>query len=147
MSMKNLMCRPCWFWLIFILHFYGNFLFLSQLIVKSSGEVKYTSLRLIWRSQIKPLETLLFCLLLHLFYQKSPSSKSRIRVYLLLVDRNPTTTTHKLIIGYSGICHLQLRPAYYLRLHPTQRLVIIYHSKCIIYVTRVNPSSLSSWKV
>jgi hypothetical protein len=31
-----------------------------------------------------------------LFYQKSPSSKSRIRVYLLLVDRDPTMTTHKL---------------------------------------------------
>jgi hypothetical protein len=33
--------------------------------------------------------------LLHLFYQKSHSCKSRIRVYLLLVDRDPTTTTHK----------------------------------------------------
>ncbi len=32
--------------------------------------------------------------LLHLLYQKSPSSKSRIRVYLLLGDRDPTTTTH-----------------------------------------------------
>ena len=29
MSMKNLMCKPCWFWLRFILHFYGNFFFLS----------------------------------------------------------------------------------------------------------------------
>jgi hypothetical protein len=33
--------------------------------------------------------------LLHLLHQKSPSSKSRIRVYLLLVDRDPTTTTHR----------------------------------------------------
>jgi hypothetical protein len=32
--------------------------------------------------------------LLHLLHQKSPSSKSRIRVYLLLVDHDPTTTTH-----------------------------------------------------
>ncbi len=32
--------------------------------------------------------------LLHLFYQKSPSSKSRIKGYLLLVHRDPTTTTH-----------------------------------------------------
>jgi hypothetical protein len=31
----------------------------------------------------------------YFFYQKSPSSKSRIKGYLLLVDRDPTTTTHR----------------------------------------------------
>jgi hypothetical protein len=61
------------------------------LITLSSGEVRLYFLEIDLKNQIKPVLPLL-----HLLHQKSPSSKSRIRVYLLLVDRNPTTTTHNM---------------------------------------------------
>ena len=64
----------------------------------SSGEVRLYFLEIDLRSQIKPLETLLFCLFYICYTRSLLPLKSRIRVYLLLVDRDPTTTTHKIKI-------------------------------------------------
>ena len=105
MSMKNLMCKPCWFhWDLYYMSMKTslschNVLEIGRaniiLITLNSGEVRLYFLEIDLRSQIKTSWNFAVLPLLHLFYQKSPSSKSRIRVYLLLVDRDPTTTTHK----------------------------------------------------
>ena len=66
----------------------------------SSGEVRLYFLEIDLRSQIKTSWNFAVLPLLHLLHQKSPSSKSRIRVYLLLVDRDPTTTTHRIFFPF-----------------------------------------------
>ena len=92
--MKKLMCKPCWFWLRLILHFYGNFLFLSQLITLSPGEVRLYFLEIDLKGQIKTSWNFAVSPTLHLFYQKSPSSKSRIRfTYFLLTATQPQLRT------------------------------------------------------
>ena len=79
------------------------------LITLNSGEVRLYFLEIdLKKPNKKPFETLLFCLLLHLLHQKSPSSKSRIRVYLLLVDRDPTTTTHSELLEQILFFHFAL---------------------------------------
>ncbi len=112
--------RPCWFWLIFIFHENENFLFLSYcvghwksqqlLIIKSLSKVRLYFLEIIFwfEDKVKPVWNFAVLPPLHLFYQKSPSSKSRLRVYLLLVDRDPTTTTHTWLVSLNGHYATQL---------------------------------------
>ena len=69
----------------------------TQLIVNSSGEVTFTSSRLIWRSQIKHLETLLFCLF-YICYTRSllPLSPGSGFTYFLLTATQPRLRTGNL---------------------------------------------------
>ena len=86
----------------FISHFYGNFLFLSQLITLSSGEVRLYFLEIDLKKQINLLETLLFCL----FYICStrsllPLSPGTGFTYFLLTATQPRLRTSCPIISQS----------------------------------------------
>ena len=91
---ENLMCKPCdlYFVLWISISYFHIWLHLVVELLRQQLVVPFCWANNIWRTN-KYFETYLptsftFVLL------ESPSSKSRIRVYLLLVDRDPTTTTH-----------------------------------------------------
>jgi hypothetical protein len=107
MSMKNLMCKPCWFhWDLYYMSMKTslschNVLEIGRaniiLITLNSGEVRLYFLEIDLRSQIKHLETLLFCLF-YICYTRSllPLSPGSGFTFFLLTATQPRLSTGNL---------------------------------------------------